>query len=378
MKHLLLLLVIMITGGKLLAQTPAISQRTYYTNIEIAGQTRDDWAEDYILLHPAYNGVLLGQWTVMGRISAVRGGEASWNRKWSVEVNTSSSYNSDRGSLVSYNEPAKLVTLNYNGTKYLAIQIAKSSSLYGFSFTGWVEWFTLKLVMGTDVSNVQDFQDYDPITIPKSLVVDNSGRTLATLANPNIYKNNAVIINTSTSGMQISAPSTVENLFAGGHHLEFVSPNYTGGMGISVGQNNSAFLQAFSPTLENGSIFLNPNGGSIGIGVHDAKGHKLAVGGDIIAEKIVVKNQQNWPDFVFEKDYQLPSLQEVATYINAHKHLPEMPTAVEIKESGIDLETINARLLQKVEELTLYLIQLDKENKALKEEVKEIKATLKK
>ncbi len=106
--------------------------------------------------------------------------------------------------------------------------------------------------------------------------------------------------------------------------------------------------------------------GNVGIGVTDTKGYKLAVGGSMIAEKIKVKLKTAWPDYVFAPEYTLPSLQEVEAHIKQYQHLPDMPSAKEVAAEGIDLGEMNRKLLQKVEELTLYIIDLKKEVEALK------------
>lgn len=100
--------------------------------------------------------------------------------------------------------------------------------------------------------------------------------------------------------------------------------------------------------------------GNVGIGTNDPKGYKLAVAGKTITEEVVVKLQSTWPDYVFEQDYKLPSLSELEQYINTNKHLPEVPSAAEVKENGLSVGEMNAILLKKVEELTLYLIEQNK------------------
>jgi len=107
--------------------------------------------------------------------------------------------------------------------------------------------------------------------------------------------------------------------------------------------------------------------GNLGIGTTDTKGYKLAVAGNMIAEKVKVKLQSGWPDYVFEEDYPLPPLTEVAAYVKANKHLPAMPTAKEVAEEGLDVGEMNRRLLQQVEELTLYIIAQQQEIAAQRE-----------
>ncbi|OMP76912.1 hypothetical protein BW716_22275 [[Flexibacter] sp. ATCC 35208] len=109
--------------------------------------------------------------------------------------------------------------------------------------------------------------------------------------------------------------------------------------------------------------------GNVGIGTTSTSTYKLAVNGTIGAKKLQV-TQTGWADFVFHKDYVLPSLQEVAEYIDTHQHLPGVPSAQEVAEKGIDVGEMNKILLQKVEELTLYLLQQQKRIEELEKKVK--------
>lgn len=99
------------------------------------------------------------------------------------------------------------------------------------------------------------------------------------------------------------------------------------------------------------------NNGYVGIGTTDPQS-KLSVNGEIRATEIKVLADISVPDFVFEPNYELPTLKEIKEYINQNKHLPGIPSATEIGASGIDLGDMNMRLLQKIEELTLYQIEL--------------------
>jgi hypothetical protein len=97
-------------------------------------------------------------------------------------------------------------------------------------------------------------------------------------------------------------------------------------------------------------------------------GYKLYVETGILTEKVkvAIKNTSNWSDFVFEENYKMLSLNEVESYINTNNHLPGIPSAKEVVANGIDLAEMDARLLQKVEELTLYIIELEKKINAIK------------
>lgn len=103
--------------------------------------------------------------------------------------------------------------------------------------------------------------------------------------------------------------------------------------------------------------------GNIGIGTTDPHGYKLAVNGSAIATSVTVKLYANWPDYVFNKNYKLPTLAEVKTYIDKNHHLPEIPSEQQIIKEGLNLGEMNKLLVKKVEELTLYLIEKDNKDK---------------
>ncbi len=84
----------------------------------------------------------------------------------------------------------------------------------------------------------------------------------------------------------------------------------------------------------------------------------------IWAESIDVVASVQWPDYVFKKDYALMSLQNLELFIAQHSHLPEVPTEQQVAEQGINVAEMNAILLKKIEELTLYIIDLQKQIEA--------------
>ena len=109
--------------------------------------------------------------------------------------------------------------------------------------------------------------------------------------------------------------------------------------------------------------------GNVGIGT-DTPTEKLSVKGKIRAQEIKVETA-NWPDYVFEEGYQLPSLTETATFIEKNKHLPGVPKATEVEENGLSLGEMNKILLQKIEELTLHMIDKDKRIERLEQKIGE-------
>lgn len=108
----------------------------------------------------------------------------------------------------------------------------------------------------------------------------------------------------------------------------------------------------------------------IGIGTTDPK-YKLDVNGIIRAKEVLVET--GWADFVFKEGYKLPTLSDVEAHIEENGHLPGIPSETEIKENGgIGLSEMNTKLLQKIEELTLYVIQQNKEIERLKSKIDDL------
>ncbi len=115
--------------------------------------------------------------------------------------------------------------------------------------------------------------------------------------------------------------------------------------------------------------------GQVGIGTSTVGSHKLAVEGSIGAREIKVE-ATGWSDYVFEAGYPLKPLREVEAYIDENKHLPGIPSAAEVAEQGINVGEMNAKLLEKIEELTLYLIDQNKQLANQQKEIEELKASL--
>ena len=133
----------------------------------------------------------------------------------------------------------------------------------------------------------------------------------------------------------------------------FISPASTG-----VGQN----VEWGDP------ILWLKRGGDVGIGTTNPDS-KLTVKGNIHAEEVKVDLSVPGPDYVFEPTYDLKSLEEIEKFIKSEKHLPEIPSAKEMEANGVQLGEMNMLLLKKIEELTLHLIEKDKEVNELKETV---------
>jgi len=155
---------------------------------------------------------------------------------------------------------------------------------------------------------------------------------------------------TATSRIQQSIDVTPQA------YVEFNPPNLL--YGLALGTNNV------------GRFFINSNG-QVGIGTTSPGSFQLAVEGKIGARMVQVTTVNPWPDYVFHHQYQLLPLSDLEKYIQKNDHLPNIPSAAEVKDNGIELGQMNARLLEKVEELTLYILEL---NKKVEQQQKEILA----
>ncbi|WP_320052047.1 hypothetical protein [uncultured Acetobacteroides sp.] len=143
---------------------------------------------------------------------------------------------------------------------------------------------------------------------------------------------------------------------------------YDGTDGRVAYQEQNGPLHSYKTIVDS---YVNTNGttydgdfrvnGRIGIGANPAGSDAaLSVKGKVVASEIKVTDLGTIPDYVFDPSYQLMDLKEVEDFTKENRHLPGIPSEAEFKKEGMDLATMNAKLLQKVEELTLYTIQLNK------------------
>lgn len=127
-----------------------------------------------------------------------------------------------------------------------------------------------------------------------------------------------------------------------------------------MSRNNGTYAPLFIQR-EGGSTFINSLGGTVGIATESlANGYSLSVGGKVACEEVRVELEGDWPDYVFQENYQLPKLKEVQNHISKKGHLIGVPSAEEIENNGISLREMNKVLLEKIEELTLYILEQEK------------------
>ncbi len=178
------------------------------------------------------------------------------------------------------------------------------------------------------------------------------------------HRVNGRIVASTTSNEGGSISLTNFSKTASGTASEWVFYNMTGAYGNSLQFWNYG-------TNVGGSKFTILDGGNVGIGT-SVPDEKLAVNGTVHAKEVKV-DLLNWPDYVFENNYKLLPLHELEQKIKQAKHLPEIPSAKEVEENGVLLGDMNKKLLQKVEELTLYIIDQNKINEKQDKEIAALK-----
>lgn len=141
---------------------------------------------------------------------------------------------------------------------------------------------------------------------------------------------------------------------------------------VTLAQDDLYLSPSTNKTVEN-SLIITPDG-NVGIGKESPE-NALEVNGRIHAKSVKV-DLEGWADFVFEPDYNLPSLKQIEAYIAQNGHLEGIPSEADALSNGIDLGQMNTLLLQKVEELTLHLIDKDKKINELEARLARLEALI--
>ncbi len=190
-------------------------------------------------------------------------------------------------------------------------------------------------------------------------------------------------------GINTEAPNHLLHVVGGGVYIKETNDatldNDGPGADLVLEDKLGGILNIFSSSQEGGinlgggatrlSICKHDNQGTVVIGdvpIPTTNNYKLYVGKGILTEKLKIafsSDAVNWSDFVFDKNYKLLPLDEVEAYIQKNHHLPEIPSAEEIYKEGLNVAQMDAKLLQKIEELTLYMIEMEKKNKDLQKRI---------
>ena len=130
---------------------------------------------------------------------------------------------------------------------------------------------------------------------------------------------------------------------------------------VAIGGSGSLWLYHKGLSISDGEITINDANDNRNIYIHED--------GRIYAKKLLLAETEDWPDYIFEDNYKLQSLPELENYLKINKHLPDLPPAKDVEAKGIDVGAVNTQLVKKVEELTLYLIEQNKQNEAQQKQI---------
>lgn len=144
---------------------------------------------------------------------------------------------------------------------------------------------------------------------------------------------------------------------------------------VEMDHNSGNLLLGTNGAGGNSTVVIQGNAGNVGIGTTLAPQYKLSVNGTIGTKEVVVTNT-GWADYVFKPDYQPMPLNELSSYIQEHHHLPGIPSEAEVQEKGVGLGDLQVKLLAKIEELTLHMIQTEAKTKRLEEDNRELQERL--
>lgn len=201
----------------------------------------------------------------------------------------------------------------------------------------------------------------------EDIIVEDSDAVLGLYSSGGGSYGSAVSLGETSEGNLVDKWSMYRNTTGGGSFLGFsYGPNANYGSNLNfVRFSSSGAAEVIVGPLAVGTVASNV-----------PTGVKLAVDGKVLCEELEVQLSQDWPDYVFDEDYDLMPLEELEENLRRDKHLPGVPSAEEIATGGLEVGAMQARTMEKIEELTLYVLDLNRELKSVKKENAALKQRL--
>jgi hypothetical protein len=287
------------------------------------------------------------RWTIVGS-NYTDGLSATSSSVWSTSG--TNIFNSNAGNVgIGLNTPlAKL----HVKEELEALRIEGSSSYISFHDNAGVRKGFLQssgdnLYLGTPSTNTTGIMQFYLQNFPVMTILPNTNVGIGT-SNP-----------LQRFTVQASGIGITQEGGAGGPQIGFFAS-----LGGAYLQTHNNFDLLFSTNNGSAQMILQKATGNVGIGTSNPT-YKLSVNGNVRAKEVVVET--GWADYVFDENYKLKDLSEVEKFIQQYKHLPNIPSATEIETKGLNLGEVQKKMMEKIEELTLYVIELKKEIELLKE-----------
>lgn len=260
---------------------------------------------------------------------------------------------------------------------FVGIRSPSRATAYGLEFLNRAQGWRIGPNAGG--GQIEGFEIFTDDSAAQGLRVEPNGRvSIGQLASaPAAFA--ALTVNGSIGFTDNTAPAMY--IYSGGtandlRPLIMHSPAFPG-YGMYYRDAGDRFEFKSSPTDSTPSLVVDLDSNWVAIAASEPKpGYELSVNGQIVCEDLLIQDSSLWPDYVFQPEYELKSLDAVEAHIRENRHLPGIPSAAEVERDGLRMGDMQKRMMAKIEELTLYLIEQNKRLAAQEARLAELQAQL--